>query len=167
MKYFGKKSLSSFISSFLHIAWWTILIGSILAVLVGTVILVTKEIREPIGSEISKELTKMSAKDQHDMQEFLKQPLAVKALVIPYFAAIIVLLLIIIRKAQEVFTNFKNDVVFSKANVVLISKVAKWNVAFALVTFNLTSLLTSLFLMMLCEIIHKGAKLQEAQELTV
>ncbi|MBL8995447.1 MAG: hypothetical protein JNM63_19025 [Spirochaetia bacterium] len=167
MKYFGKKSLSSFISGFLHVAWWVLLCGSILVVLAGTVTLATKEIREPIGNEISKEIVKMSEKERHDMQEFMRQPLAVKALVVPYFALVIVLLLIIIRKAQEVFTNFKNDIVFSKANVALISKVAKWNIAFAIVTFNVTSLLTSLFLMMLCEILSKGAKLQEEVDLTV
>lgn len=167
MKYFGKKSLSSFISASLHVAWWVILCGSILVVLAGTVTLATKEIREPIGNEISKEIVKMSEKERHDMQEFMKQPLAVKALVVPYFALVIVLLLVIIRKAQGVFTNFKNDVVFSKENVALISKLAQWNIAFAAVTFNVSSLLTSLFLWMLCDIIKKGAKLQEEADLTV
>jgi hypothetical protein len=94
-------------------------------------------------------------------------PLAGKILIFPYFAVFTVVLLQIIKKSQLLFTNFRNDVVFNAKNVAVISNISKLSIVFSILTFSFTSLLISLLMFILCEIIKKGTTLQEEHDLTV
>jgi uncharacterized metal-binding protein len=94
-------------------------------------------------------------------------PLIGKILILPYFGVVVVFLLQIIKKAQQLFNNFKNDLVFNKSNVMLISKISKLLIVFSILTFNFSSLLVSVLLFMICEIFKKGTTLQEEHDFTV
>jgi hypothetical protein len=161
MKYFGKKSLSSVVSVILKIAWWVVLAMSIFAVVVFAIMLFSK----PAGNSIAAEIAMWS--DDNSWKEMYSWPLIAKIIVLPYFGVVAGFLLQIIKKSQDLFTNLKNDVVFNKSNVFLISKISKLLIIFSIMTFNFSSLLLSLLLFMLCEIFKKGTSLQEEHDFTV
>ncbi|HNW29399.1 MAG TPA: hypothetical protein PKN50_13060 [Spirochaetota bacterium] len=168
MKYFGKKSLSSFLSSFLRVAWYIVLVFSIIAAVFGTgMILVSSS--DHVMTELAKcnmTIPDMEANDK-DWETFRNLPLGIKFFLMPYMAAVVVLLLKIITRAQQLFANFKNDIVFSKTNVLLISRMSRLMIVFSIVTFSFYSLLVSIILLMLCEIFKSGTALQEEHDLTV
>jgi hypothetical protein len=153
MKYFGNKSLSSVVSVILNIAWWVVIAMSIFAVVVFAIMLFSK----PAGNSIAAEIATWS--NDSSWKEMYSWPLIAKIVVLPYSGVVVAFLLQIIKKAQQLFTNFKNDVVFNKNNVLLI--------VFSILTFNFSSLLLSILLFMLCEIFKKGTFLQEEHDFTV
>jgi len=202
MKYFGKGSLSSWISSILHVAWHVVLVGSIVGTIVGAVLLVLLSIGQALTTDSpcaeSKALTAITAeiarspdahrfedvkdnfrtrfqkfrngvqgKEKKDFETFMRLPVFVKILIFPYFWAVVVLLLIIIRKSRELFLNFKNNILFNRSNVALLSSISKFNIAFSIMTFSFSSLLASIFLLMACEVFKNGTVLQEEHDLTV
>jgi hypothetical protein len=169
MKYFGEKSLSSALSTILHVSWYVVITGSILSAVLGVLFMFYIPLGDPVMAEIIKghfHNLGMNYNDK-DWAEFNKFPLAVKFLVLPYFGAVVVLLLKIIKKSQSLFKNFENDILFNRNNVIIISNISKLNIAFSLLTFSFTSLLASVFLFMLCEIFKNGTALQEEHEYTV
>jgi hypothetical protein len=161
MKYLGKNSLSSAVSIILRIAWWAVLAMAIFGVVVFSIMLFVK----PVDGNIAAEMAKWSTDSR--WQEMYTWPLAGKILIYPYFAAFLVVLLQIIKKSQELFTNFKNDVVFNKNNVAVISTISKLSIVFSILTFSFTSLLISILMFVLCEIMKKGTTLQEEHDFTV
>lgn len=170
MKYFGKKSLSSFLSTFLHVLWYIVLVGSILAAVAGILIYLYLSCIEQSGPQCMKFDAAgftMDSQDKKDWETFKNLPLAVKLIIIPYCASIVTLLLNIINKSRQLFTNFKNDILFNTRNVLLISRISKLLIAFSILTFNFNSLLLSIILLMLCEILKSGTALQEEHDLTV
>lgn len=165
MRYFGKKSLSSVASGILHAAWFAIIVFSIIAFAAGVFIIFFPTQFEQF---ITNNFSRLNPDFNHnDWEKFKNYPLALKIIIIPYFAVFVVLLLQIIKKSQALFDNFKNDIIFSKSNAVIISKISKLNIGFSLLTFNLSSLLASVLLFILCEIFKKGSALQEEHDLTV
>jgi hypothetical protein len=188
MKYFGNKSLSSFMSGLLHVSWYLVLFTAVIAPLVlGGIILFSTSIGDSVVSAIEKgefhtcdrdfkhphrdiknELSKdFTEKDRKDWEEFKNLPLGVKFIILPYCEAVIILLLIIIGKSRQLFTNFRNNVMFNEGNVLLISKISKLLIAFSILTFSFSSLVLSVVLLMVCEIIKSGAALQEEHDYTV
>jgi hypothetical protein len=168
MKYFGKKSLSSFLCGFLHVFWYVVLVFSIVAAVFG-IFLIYMSAGEHDAAELAKcaiPISEMDMKDK-DWETFKNLPLAIKIFIMPYFAVAAVLLLAVLRKSREVFANFKNDIVFNKSNVLLISKISKLLIGFSIITFSFNSLLVSILLLMLCEIIKNGTALQEEHDYTV
>lgn len=146
MKNFGKGSISSVISVLLAVAWWFVLVGSIIGSIAYSVIIfspdagkfITEQIAKDVevqkaklpkgGSEWEKFQREVEAKELRDMEDwetFRKAPLALKALAYPYLIAIVTLLLIIMHKSKKLFDNFKNEIVFNKANVSIISEANK------------------------------------------
>jgi hypothetical protein len=109
----------------------------------------------------------IQGKDLQDWNKFKSLPLAVKILILPYVEAILIILLLILKKARGLFTNFKNDIVFDKSNVEIIRGISKLSIVFSIATFSISSLLVSLLLFMLCEIFKNGTALQEEHDLTV
>jgi hypothetical protein len=166
MKYFGQKSVSSVMSVILHVLWYVVLVLSILATLVITVVLFANSVDNSFNAYIVKEIGS-NQQDLKEWQQFQNVPTLVRFLLLPYFAVISVLLLKIIRKAKDLFVNFKNDVLFNENNANIITGIAKLTVWYGVLTFNFSTLLTSVFLLMLCEIIKNGAMLQEENDLTV
>lgn len=170
MKYFGEKSLSSFFSGFLRICWYLVLIGSILMGVMGILFILYMSAGDLTFLGIprcSADSLGMSSEDRQDWETFKSLPLAVKFIILPYCAVIVVFLLKIIKKSQEVFTNFKNDVVFNRSNVILISKIGRLLIIFSIITFSFNSLLVSVLLLVFCEVVKSGTALQEEHDLTV
>jgi hypothetical protein len=177
MKYFGKKSLSSLLSGILHVFWYVVLVGSIIAAVIGiAIILFSTPLGDPVRTEIAKCNSNISVldfqnsmdyNDKKDWEVFKNLPLVVKFLILPYFGAFAVLLLQIIKKSRLLFTNFKNDIVFNKINAIIILNISKLNIGFSIITFNFSLLLVSVLLFMLCEIFKRGSALQEEHDLTV
>jgi len=80
---------------------------------------------------------------------------------------VIIMMLIMTRKARRLFDNFKNEIVFNRSNVELLSTISKLNLGFGVLTFSLTTMLLSVVLFLLCEIIKSGTVLQEEHDLTI
>jgi hypothetical protein len=169
MKYLGKKSLSSFMSIFLHIAWYVIILASIIAIAYGAIVLFATPVEDSAATGIAKINYHIFSKlrNDEDWQMFKDLPVAVKSLILLYFVAVAVLLLQIISKSRRLFNNFKNDIVFSKSNVLVISKTSKLLFVFAILTFNFSSLLVAVILFILYGILKDGTALQEEHDLTI
>lgn len=169
MKYLGDKSLSSFLSELLHISWYLVLAVSIIASVVGAMILFSIPIEDPVASGFAKVNYYVfnELKKGEDWQMMKNLPLVLRIFMLLYFIPFVVLLLQIIKKSQHLFTNFKNDIVFNKSNVSIISKISKLLIGFSIISFNFSSLLVGIILLMLCEIFKNGTALQEEQDLTV
>lgn len=166
MKYFGQKSVSSVMSVILQVLWYVVLALSILATLVITVVLFSNSVDNSLNAYIVKEIGS-NQQDLKEWQQFQNVPTIVKFLLLPYFAVISILLLKIIRKAKDLFVNFKNNVLFDENNANIITGIAKLTIWYGILTFNFSTLLASVFLLMLCEIIKNGVMLQEENDLTV
>lgn len=170
MRYFGKKSLSSLLSGIFHVSWYVVLVLSIVTAVIGTILLFSIPLGDTLASIVANcnmDISGMDKKDYNCWRMIKNLPFALKILILPYFGAIVVLLLKMINKLRHLFTNFKNDIVFNKSNVFIISSISKLNIACSILTFNLSSLLVSVFLFMLCEIFKNGTALQEEHDLTV
>ncbi len=166
MKYFGQKSVSSVISVLLAIAWPVVLIAAI----GGSVFFGTISFSDRANSFITAEMAKdpgITPKEMKEWEDFRNAPVPLKMLVFPYGAAVAVLLLMIIAKSKQLFDNFKKEMIFSKANVDLLTNTNKLILAFSIITFNISSIFTCILLFMLAQIFKNGAELQEEHDLTV
>jgi hypothetical protein len=134
---------------------------AVFAVVVFSVMMFVKPSEGNIAAEMAKWSTDSTWKEMYTW------PLAGKILIFPYFAVFTVVLLQIIKKSQLLFTNFRNDVVFNAKNVAVISNISKLSIVFSILTISFTSLLISILMFILCEIIKKGTTLQEEHDLTV
>lgn len=164
LKYFGEGSLSSWTSRILQVGWYVVLI--LFLALVGFLAIGLFDIN--LGDPLTAEVVK-TAKGETDPEwvEFRNMPAATKLLVFPYLTAITILLLLIMKKSQRLFTNFQNNIIFSRDNAMTTSGTSKLLIGFSVLTFNFTTLLVSLMLFMLCEIFKNGTTLKEEQDLTV
>ena len=183
MKYFGKKSLSSVLSTFFHISWYVVLIVTILATIAGAILLFSTPARDFISSEMAKKEQMVisannndcwktfecssTSSDRKDWEKFKNMPILLRLIALPYVWIISVLLLQIIKKSRLLFANFKKDIVFNQSNVNIISQINKLLIAFSILTFNFSSLFVCVLLLMICEIFKNGAVLQEEHDLTV
>lgn len=170
MKYFGKKSLSSALGVVLHVSWYAVLIFSIFLVMFLAASVFSTSLQDIVTSEIAKGGSTIftdSCKDAREWHEFQNAPLVAKVFVFPYLGAVTVLLLQIIRKSRHLFDNFKKEIVFNNSNVLIISTINKMTIAFSIITFNFSGLLTCVLLIMLGKILENGAVLQEEHDLTV
>ncbi len=160
MKYLGKKSLSSFLYKFLRVVWYFVLIGSILAITFAAVVLFVIPVDAPCLAKIAKgmETTPLKIKELH---------IILKLLIFPYIAVVTALMLQIIRKAQYLFNNLRNNVVFQMNNVQFLSKISKLLIIFSILTFSIGSLISSLFLLVISEIFKHGTALKEENDLTI
>jgi hypothetical protein len=164
MKYLGEKSMSSFLSGFFHVCWYIVLAFAVIAGLVGSYLLFAP-LNDPIIVKLA-QCVNGNLQDK-DWVAFKNLPLAVRLFFLPYFITVVVFTLKLMKKARYLFTNFKNNVVFNKINVVIISKISKLLIVFSILTFDFNSLVISVFLLMLCEIFKNGTALQEEHDLTV
>jgi len=163
VKYFGKRSLSSVTSVILHVAWYLALVTAVLALAAGVVIVFHAQ----LGSPFAHGLEGSSARDIHDWQSFQGLPLGVRILVLPYFGAIMTLVIIVIRRSRQLFNRFRDEVVFNKDNVRSILQISRLIIALSIITFSLGTLLVGIILRLLCEIVKSGTALQEEHDLTV
>ncbi len=163
MKYFGTRSLSSFMNALLTVAWYLAWLFAALAIILGTVIV----FHEQFGSPFSQGMSESSRKDIQDWERFQNLPLGIRILILPYFGAVMTLVLMVLRKARALFSNFKDEVVFDAGNVRLIRRTSKLVIALAVLTFSAGSFLTAVILLLICEILAAGTVLKEEHDLTV
>ena len=163
MRYFGKKSLSSVMSVLLQLALYLAWALTIVAVVVGVVIVFHAQ----FGSPFSKGFEGSSREDIREWEMYQSLPLGIRILVLPYFGSVMALILIVIRKARALFSNFRNELVFSQGNVRVIREISKLVIAISILTFSVGSFLVAVILLLLCEILKAGTVLQEEHDLTV
>jgi len=170
MKYLGKKSLSSLLSKLLNVFWYLVLIGSIAGAIVMVDILFSTPVDDPTVSGIDKiryHIFNSVNENDEEWQTISALPVAVKVFMMFYFSAFITLLLLIIKKGQHVFKNFQKNIVFNEKNVLLIRKTSKLLIVFAIMSFNFSTLLVSLILLIITEIFKNGTTLQQEHDLTI
>ncbi len=163
-KYFGDRSVSSWTSRILQASWYIVLVLFLALTAFLALGLFDITFGDPLTAEVAK--AAMNETDP-DWVELRKMPIAAKVLVFPYLAAITALLLMIVKKSRRMFMNFRNDIIFSRENAVIASGTSKLLIGFSVLTFNFTTLLVSLMLLMLCEIFKSGTALREEQDLTI
>jgi hypothetical protein len=150
-------------SVLLHVAWYLALAAAVFALAAGVVIVFHAQ----LGSPFSHGLEGSSARDLRDWEMFQSLPLGVRILILPYFGAIIALVIIVIRRSRQLFDQFKKEVVFNTDNVRLILQISRLVIVLSIITFSLGTLLVGIILRLLCEIIKSGTVLQEEHDLTV
>ncbi len=163
MKYFGTRSLSSVMSALLRAAWYLAWIFAAVAVVLGVVIV----FHEQFGSPFSGGMADSSRDDIRDWERFQNLPLGVRILILPYFGAVMTLVLMVLRNARALFSNFRNEVVFDQGNVRIIRRISRLVIALAILTFSAGSFLTGVILLLICEILAAGTTLKEEHDLTV
>jgi hypothetical protein len=170
MKYIGKKSLSSFLSAALGVLWWLLLAALIVY---GVVVLINLFDITP-GDPFTEKIATLDMNNSggniffyFHWSQIVNWPVAVKIIVMAFFIACAVLRLIILRKAQRLFINFKNNIVFDKRNINIISSMSKLLIAAAIITYDFGTLFISILLLILCQIFRHGTALQEEHDLTV
>lgn len=172
MKYLGRKSVSSVMCIILRILW----IGLLTALIAGVIIYgatlifpsLTENIPEECALEFQLELkNSLTGKELEEWHMFTEQSPFIRALVIPYFVAVTVLLLNIVSKTRQIFVHFTNDVIFDKGNTEILRKISKFNLAYAILTINVTLLLISIVLFVFCHVFERGSNLQEDLDLTI
>jgi hypothetical protein len=170
MRYFGERSLSSLASRILDVFFYLALLASLLAFVLGAINLFSPSFGEPASARLAGGgflLDRFSPGDRQSWYELRALPLFWKLAILPYFVAVDLLFLLIVRKTGRLLANFRRDLVFSGDNVSLIAKISRLNIGLAALTANIASFLVSLMLVLVCEILKKGAVLQEEHDLTV
>lgn len=161
MRYFGESSLSSWIHRLLQVAWWVVLVGA-----VGCLGFLAVAAFPELGGKASLAICQ-AGKTDPEWVEFVGLPAYVKMLVFPYLGLVAYLLLQVLSQSRNLFANFRQHSIFTQDNVASLSKLSRFLIAFSVVSFNLSTLLVSLILLLVCEIFKNGTALQTEHDLTV
>jgi len=170
MKYLGEKSLSSILYGFLYVSWYLLILVALFIGVILSIAMFADPVMEPAVSAFDKmkyELFNEIHKDQEAWNFFTGAPVFFRVMALIFLSGATLLMLTIIKKGQRVFYNFKNNIVFNEANVLVISKVSKLLIIFSILTVNFTSLLVSIILLILTDVFKNGTALQEEHDLTV
>lgn len=165
MKYLGDKSVSSFLSRFLFVGWYIVLILSIMAAIAWVLFVIFIPYDGALVSKVAA-IFNLDLNNA-DWVDFKQNPVIVTSILIPYFGIFMFIVLKVIKNMQSLFTNFSKDIVFRKINAEIILKISKLLIVSSILTFNIYSLIVSLFLLILGEIFRSGIELQEEQDLTI
>lgn len=167
MRYFGESSLSSvlhrllpFASGFILTAWL------VLSLLLGFA-LFPRSWGDPVTRGIAECSRSADALSDPDWANLVAMPAYVRALVFPYFALVVFLLLAVLHKARALFSNFRRSIVFHPQNTSTIRSIAYLLIPFSILSMNFPSLLVGLILLLLAEILKNGSVLQEEHDMTV
>lgn len=134
MKYLGGKSLSPVLSVILGVLWYVVLV---IAMFIFD--------NSGAGFDDFKDIS------IDDWNEFMAIPLFLQVLMLPYFSATMIFLLLIIRNCRMLFRNLKNEKVYYEINVFLISKISKLLIVFSVLTFKLFLIVVALLLFLAAE----------------
>jgi len=169
MKYLGKKSLSSLVYKLLQILWYIWLIATIIMPFIVVDILFFGPVEDSaaFGIEKIRFFIFNKLKNDNDWHVIRNLSQALKIFIIFYGGVFMTVMLLIIKKGQQIFINFKNNIVFNEKNVLLISKISKLLIVYSIISFNFSSLLVSIILLILNDIIKNGTALQEEHDLTI
>jgi hypothetical protein len=144
MKYLGKNSLAGFLSVFLKVGLYIVLVGAAGTLVFGILVLFV----EPVQDAITMGIASGALEDAslQDWQTFRDLHIGLKLLMFPYFGVFVWLLTRLIRKSQKLFANFRNDSVFKSENVALIKDLGKFLIIFSIITFNILSIVVGILL---------------------
>lgn len=161
MRYFGESSLSSWIHRILQVSWVLVMVGFV----VFTGFLAVAAFPE-VGGKASAAICE-AGKSDPEWVEFVRLPAYVKAMVFPYLMLVAFLLLQVVSQSRNLFSNFRQNSIFTTQNVASLSRLSRYLIGFSVVTFNFSTLLVSLILLLVCEIFKNGTALQTEHDLTV
>ncbi|MCB9497078.1 MAG: hypothetical protein H6686_09370 [Fibrobacteria bacterium] len=167
MRYFGESSVSMYAHRILPVLWWLILVTALFGSLLLGVAIFSLDLGDPITHGVVQECAKSAMQTDPEWVEFTSQPLGVRLIVFPYLALITTLLLLVLGKSRHLFGNFRRNMVFHPENTATLTTISRLLIGFALLTANFTTLLVSLILLLVCEILRNGIVLQEEHDLTV
>ncbi|MDH5681109.1 MAG: DUF2975 domain-containing protein [Spirochaetota bacterium] len=171
MKYLGKKSLSCFLSWFLHVVWFSVLAGFLFMMFFLCIVLFVEPVTDPSATGFNKVLymvfQEVGSSNDQELYDFMKTHVALRLLAVSYLFVVLGLTLRIITKARLLFTNFKNNIVFSEDNVKILSKLSKLLIIFSIMTFSLTTFLLCVIILIMTGIFKSGASLQQENDLTI
>lgn len=170
MKYFGEKSVSSWILIILrvvHVLAYVILVGGSLFWIFLSTLLYFEGDLVAAGHIAEAEMPSLEIGKDEEGKFFLGIPYWVKLLMLPYFWALFYFIIKTIRRSKNLFTNFRDNVVFKKENVELISRIGKLMIIISVMTFDFKTLFLSVFVFMLAEIFKNATRLQEEADFTV
>lgn len=167
MRYFGPKSLSSILNRVLGVSWYLVIAGFLFVSLILFCAMFSVSFGDPFTAILAKGDSCEMRIDDPDWTRLMAMPAICRAIVFPYLAAVTFLLLRIVRKSQKLFENFQAETIFRKDNAAIIRSTSYLLIGFSVLTFNLSTLLVSLILLVVCEILRTGTALQEEQDLTV
>lgn len=169
MKYLGEKSLSSFLSKFFKVVYYIMLVGFSVTFM-G--FFIYQFFISP-DQAIPAEMANATCRDywvlmQENFCRGMKyMPIFMKFLFMLYGVTFGVLIVLIVKKMQILFNNFRHNKVFTRDNVNIINRIAKYTIIMSIMTFNLNSFFIGLFLLVLFEIFKNGTNLQEEHDYTV
>ncbi|MDH5637144.1 MAG: hypothetical protein OEZ04_01485 [Nitrospinota bacterium] len=173
MKLLGEKSLSSILSKLLHVLLYVVPVASIFIAFILSTIFFSDLKEDPSVScyaQFKHELFSDLKGDDKEWQEMKKMrdlhP-AIRVLAISLLGVYIALLFQIIRKSKLIFDNFRNNIVFSHKNVLILSGLTKLVIIFSIISANFSSLLLGIILLILTDILKNGTALQEEHDLTI
>ncbi|MBK9577654.1 MAG: hypothetical protein IPK50_06995 [Fibrobacterota bacterium] len=167
MRYFGESSLSSvlhrllpFASGFILVVWF------VFSLLLGFA-LFPRSWGDPFTQGIAEQSRSPEALSDPEWANLVAMPAYVRALVFPYFALVVLLLLAVLHKARALFSNFRKSIVFHPQNTSTIRSITYLLIPFSVLSMNFPSLLVSLILLLVAEILRSGSVLQEEHDMTV
>jgi hypothetical protein len=150
-------------SGVLRLAWVLAWIAAGLAVVLGLAIIFHAQ----LGSPFAEGLRASSAKDVQDWEWFQSLPLGIRLCILPYFGGIITLVILIIGKSKGLFANFRDELVFDRANVEAIRDISRLVIGLSILSFSIGSFLVGVILFLFCEIVKSGTALKEEHDLTI
>jgi len=167
MRYFGEKSISVYVHRLLPVAWGIVLLAVLFGTFILTIAAFSIDLGDPLTKTIVQSCTNTAALSDHEWAQFLRQPVAVKLLVLPYIATITTLLLLVLSKSRHLFGNFRRDAVFHPENIAILRSISRLLIGFGILTMNFTTILVSLILLLVCEILRNGTVLKDELDLTI
>jgi len=181
MRYFGHKSLSSVVVRILGVVWVLMIVATVLAPVAGTAViyfstpqgeafLAQAKAKHPDFTKSndvrSRDIASHEKRDE-DWEQFKAVPLPVKILLLPYGLGVLGLVLVVLKRARALFKGFRDVPIFRRENEQLMRGLAKLLIILGIVTFDFSTLLIAVILLMACEVIKNGTVLQEEHDLTV
>ena len=170
MKFIGAGSLSSLVYKLLWLLNYLVPIGAFILIFILSVLCFAQPVDDPtvsIYSEFKYNLMTVTKEDKEAWEITRNSPVVVKAFMLSYVAFVSTLLFYIVRAAKPIFKNFANGAVFHQDNVSILSRLTKLVIVFSIFTFNFSSFLIGVILLILGDIFKGGAALQEEHDLTV
>lgn len=152
MKYLGKKSLSSAFASLLGVFWWVMLAAMVLGVPLETLVLFYYP--EP-GTFLYAVLTYI------EIPAAVHRTLGYKLLMLLQTGIIVPVILMLIKRLRMLFINFSDNKIFVEDNIKILKGLVLLFILLSGASLNLLSLIISMILLVLAEIFHRGARLQE------
>lgn len=181
MRYFGAKSLSSVAVNVLNVIWVLMIAAAVLVPFAGTAVIYfstpqgeafiaeTKAKHPDWVKHNNVDAGDCASRDTEDKEweQFKAVPLPVKLLLLPYGLGVISLILVVLRRARALFKSFRDEPIFRRENEQLMRGLAKLLMVLGMATFDFSTLLIAVILLMACEVIKNGTALQEEHDLTV